>query len=155
MKSKATTYLLVASVFVIWGMIIWKLFAPSRVDIYPVQNSVFRATISERSDTLRLDYPDPFLKKQETVKIPEYTISSSKIVELDIQPLEKVREECRIRYIGHIREGKNLNYLVESNGKYHSVISGDIVDGFRLTRIYQDSLIFTKEEFYYTIKLSR
>ena len=153
MKSKATTYMLIALVLIIWGMIAWKLFVPPRTEIYQIATSSPRTIIHENSDTLMLDYPDPFLKKNKDANIQERTNTLSRTPVSNLQPLEIIREDCLIRYIGYIRKGKNLSCIVESGDAHHSIIMGEIVDGFRLTGIYPDSLVFKKDGLSYTITL--
>lgn len=154
MKSKTTIYVLIAAVMVIWGVIAWKLFAPSRVETYAARPSVSNTVVASERDTLLLDYPDPFLKKQPGVSGSGHTPSSAKKKEPKPQ-LPKIREECQLRYIGHIRQGKIRRCIVESGGAHHSVAMGESVDGFRLAKIFPDSLVFTKDGFSYTVGLSR
>lgn len=152
MKSKTTIYLLIAAVLVIWGVIAWKLFAPSRVETSIVPPSVPKAAVTSDRDTLLLNYPDPFLKKQSGAST--YTTAPAKKKEPEPR-LPKIREECQLRYIGHIRQGKVRSCIVESGGAHRSVAMGESVDGFRLAKIFPDSLVFTKDGFSYTIGLSR
>lgn len=64
MKSRPLTYLLLVVALGIWGVVAWKLFfsgpkpAASDPAAVPVARNNPRADI----DTLRLDYPDPFLR---------------------------------------------------------------------------------------------
>ena len=62
MKSKTTIYVLIAAVLVIWGVIAWKLFVPSRVETNTARTSVSKTVVASEIDTLMLDYPDTFLK---------------------------------------------------------------------------------------------
>ena len=150
MKSKITTYLLLAAVLIIWGVIVWKLFVPARMETFPLP-AILKAVSNERSDVLRLDYPDPFLKRQERVSAPTHTTE----VSLNMQPLEKIREECPIAYIGYMRQGGDTSCIVRLNGVHHSITIGEVVSGFLLARIYPDSLIFKKDGFSHTIYLTR
>ena len=152
MKSKVTTYLLIASVLIVWGIIAWKLFVPSRVETYSVPASALGVATGESSDTLRLNYPDPFLKRE---ALQTETNSPSETAVLETQSLEIIREDCPIVYIGYIRQGRNIDCIVKSDGLHHSITTGGIVNGFRLANIYPDSLIFTKDGLSYTINLSQ
>ena len=152
MKSKTTVYLLIAAVMVIWGVIAWKLFAPSRGEIYTARPPAPETVVASERDTLILDYPDPFLKKRPGAST--HTTVPAKKKEPEPQP-PKIREECQLRYIGHIRRGKVRRCIVESGGAHHSVATGESVDGFRLAKIFPDSLVFTKDGFSYTVGLSR
>ena len=154
MKSKTTVYLLIASVMVIWGVIAWKLFAPSRTAISTTPPSAPQTVVVSERDTLILGYPDPFLKKQPGVSGSGHTAPPVKKKEPEPQP-PKIREECQLRYIGHIRQGKVRRCIVESGGAHHSAAMGESVDGFRLAKIFPDSLVFTKDGFSYTVGLSR
>ena len=151
MKSKVTTYLLLATVLVIWGVIAWKLFAPSQRDTDLLPLPVSKTAIYESSNTLKLNYSDPFLKKQETPQ----TNPPTETIPLETQPLERIREDCPIIYIGYVRQGRNIDCIIKSDGLHHSITTGDIVNGFCLVRIYPDSLIFTKAGLSYTINLTQ
>ena len=151
MKSKITTYLLFASVLIIWGVIIWKLFAPTRPEIYTPPTSASKAATNERSDTLKLNYPDPFLKKRVAVGAQTPTNPPLRA----IVTLERVREDCPIKYIGYMRRGETNYYVAKSNGVHHSVTAGDMIHGFYLAKTYLDSLIFTKDGLSYTINLAQ
>lgn len=154
MKSKTTIYVLIAAVLVIWGVIAWKLFVPSRVETNTARTSVSKTVVASEIDTLMLDYPDPFLKKQSGASTSGHTTAPGKKKEPEPQ-LPKIREECQLRYIGHISRGKVRSCIVESGGAHHSVAMGESVDGFRLAKIFPDSLVFTKDGFSYTVGLSR
>lgn len=152
MKSKTTIYVLIVAVLAIWGVIAWKLFVPSRVETNTARPSVSKTVVASEIDTLMLDYPDPFLKKQSGAS--GHIALPVKRKEPEPQPL-KIREECQLRYIGHIRRGKSRSCIVESGGAHHLVAMGESVDGFRLAKIFPDSLVFTKDGFSYTVGLSR
>jgi len=153
MKSKATTYLLFAIVLVIWGVIVWKLFSPSRKEAFPQSIQVSNVVTSEKNDTLKLNYVDPFLKKHESASTQIKKNSSSKIFFVDTKHLERSMENCPITYIGYMHQGRNHNGIIKSNGIHHSITTGDIVHGFRLVAMYPDSLIFIKDGLSYTINL--
>lgn len=153
MKSKITVYLLIAAVLVIWGVIAWKLFTPSRVETHSAPPSTPKTAVIEQTDTLWRDYPDPFLKKSDRTLARAVPTSGKNVSKT--RPPDKIREECRIRYIGHIRRGKIRSCIVESGGSHHSLAKGESVDGFLLSKIFPDSLVFTKDGFSYTVGLSR
>lgn len=63
MKSRWTTYLLLAAVAAVWGLVAWKICAPAGAPSAaagPIAPGAAAPAVA--SDTLRLDYPDPFLK---------------------------------------------------------------------------------------------
>ena len=63
MKSRWTTCLLLAAVVAVWGVVAWRILAPARPaapDVRPATDAPAVPQIV--AETLRLDYPDPFLK---------------------------------------------------------------------------------------------
>ena len=63
MKSRLTTYMLLAAAIAVWGAIAWKLLSPDE-DIPPAapHAEADDTECEPVADTLFADYPDPFLK---------------------------------------------------------------------------------------------
>ena len=138
MKSKVTTYILIAGVLVIWGIILWKVFSPKddapQIDMTPRKV----VAVEEVVDTLMLNYRDPFLGA-----IPTKPIVNIRSVPLSV-PMQIIEQEPppehRLRYLGQITRASTPHSLVEINGVLHTMRKGDTAEGYRLTTIWQDSV---------------
>ena len=63
MKSRWTTCLLLAAVVAVWGVVAWRILAPARPSAPDVRPATDTPAVPQIvAETLRLDYPDPFLK---------------------------------------------------------------------------------------------
>ena len=106
MKSKTTTYVLIAAVLSIWGIIAWKLFKPERPEEVSMNPPALQTEKTKILDTLVFGYADPFLKERHTG--PERQTPQRKEPSQKPQPSEREKENCDIKYIGYIRRGKSL-----------------------------------------------
>ncbi len=138
MKSKPVTYMLIAVVLVIWGVILWKVFSP-KDDSAPLPPPQKRAeTTAPAADTLLLDYRDPFLGA--TAKKPAAKPAVTTRVAAPPPPEPPPPVEHRLRYMGSISRGGVPYGLVEINGTLHTIRRGETADGYRLETVWQDSV---------------
>lgn len=137
MKSKATTYLLVAGVVIIWGIILWKMFSPVK-DTTPVAaTSKKTESVETRRDTLILNYRDPFLGSFPKVdKTPKRVAAATAVVH---QEPEQVQHN--LRYLGMITKDK-VNYgLIEINGLLYTLKAGESADGYKVEKVFDGSVV--------------
>ena len=131
MKSRPLTYLLLVVALGIWGVVAWKLFfsgpkpAASDPAAVPVARNNPRADI----DTLRLDYPDPFLRAVAT------------------KP--SVPGACT----GRIRKQGTDRYLISIDGRVHLLRQDESAGGFRLHAVGADSLWLAADGRKYGLKI--
>lgn len=152
MKTKWTTYLLIIVVIIVWGIIIIKLFLHSESHgISQTQSTIVRGEFPhEMAESLLMNYPDPFLKKEE---------SKGKIVRLH-QPVQKVTSKRNIDqkniqaiHLGCISAvGKQL-HIISLQGVQYELQCGDTVAGFHFFKCDSDSLYLEKEHVLYGVKL--
>ena len=148
MKSRVTTYVLIAAVVGVWGFIAWKIFF-ARTDNTPayVQRAPDTASKSEEEQPLSLDYKDPFLKDIAVAKVTTPATSrtpkkSSAVPSRKPNPPKK--ETPPMNYTGTIGTGDRVLYVFENAGLQQMLVPGDELAGFRLAEAWPDSVRFTK-----------
>ncbi len=154
MKSKITTYLLLAAVAAIWGIIAWKVLSPSRPDT-PGNAAVCSASAKQGvPDTLLLNYRDPFLSVRKAAPVSVPTTGFT-LRPLPVAPAPKKTVKHNVRYIGRIRRTGVEYSLVEISGTHHTMKTGETQDGYRLEQIFADSLHFVFDGERCCIKLAQ
>lgn len=134
MKSKALTYLLLAMVLVVWGIIFSRIFNPSNDDF-----SVLNTKNSQgKEDTLttiipyklKLNYTDPFLGSTYEVKA-RVKAKPQPVKKADPFPIEN------LEYLGMIKNAKKKSTIaiVKWKGKEIYLVSGEKVENIKLTTI--------------------
>lgn len=150
MKSRWTTYLLLAAVTAVWGIVAWKIFAPSG-DPLPAAHPKLAVPAAVRLavDPLRLDYPDPFLKG-----VPRHVVAARPAVRS--LPVPKAaapkRERVKIAHLGTVTAaGQQLHILTVGDQQYE-LRCGDSAGGFVLADSDVDSLYLCKDGVTYGVK---
>ncbi len=146
MKSKFTTYLLIAAVVVIWGLIVKRIFFSD--DKQPaVQVRTAPVTIDDKeTEVLLLDYRDPFGMREATPKsVVKPTPKPA--------PQEPQLEPFNIHFVGTINHDKRTFYIVELGGSQYTISVGSEIDGFRLTAVSGGQLHFVKNKQSYYLAL--
>lgn len=146
MKNKKLLYLLIAGVICVWGMILKYLFktlAPVKDETTLTQPLPYRPDYSHLiskldTETLILDYPDPFIKSglAETplVHLPESRNTSI--------PHKMEEDISFIKYEGVIRDFHKKNViLISIHGRDYMSHLGARVDNVTLLSILNDQLI--------------
>ena len=122
MKSRWTTYLLLAAVVAVWGVVAWRILAPARPaasDVRPATDAPAAPPIV--AETLRLDYPDPFLKGVAA-------------------PTPAARSVVR-----RLPAGGQTLHILTIGGRQYELSLRDTAAGFRLTGADRDSLYLERE----------
>jgi hypothetical protein len=147
MKNKKLTYFLILIVLVVWGLIIYRVFASVGGDDDPVPVASIKVnkvpyndySIPKDTTKLLLNYRDPFglVKFKDTVtaviKIDTKTIQSKPVPPFNWG---------FIHYAGYIRNSssKKLIALVSINGKNEMLSEGDTKDQVKLIKNLRDSI---------------
>jgi hypothetical protein len=146
MKNKKFTYFLGISVVLVWGIIIYRVFAGAggEEDRLPAgESKAVKEPYKDYAvprDTLhlRLDYKDPFavLKSGDSTVIPV-----KKLVTAKVQPVIPVNWGF-IKYTGYIHNpgAKNLVALVSINGRSAMMTEGETIEQVRLLKNLKDSI---------------
>lgn len=153
MKSRLTTYMLLAAAIAVWGAIAWKLLSPDE-DIPPAAPHA-RADDTECepvADTLIADYPDPFLKTAtpQTVTPPK---PMRALPERRHAAHSANRENIACEHLGTIRAESRTIYIIEIDGEQYEAKRGDSVAGFVLSDTDRDSLYLMRSGVKYGVKL--
>lgn len=151
MRSKFTTYLLIVVVVALWGIIIKKIFFSKPNSMPTHRSSVRKEPQPEEPAILLLDYRDPFRPKSKS--IPVVTSRPRPKPKPEQASKRPQPESVRIRFLGRLQCGDELNYIVDLNGKQHTLSLGEEADGFRLERAFPDSLHFIKSSNVYTLPI--
>ncbi|MDR2064260.1 MAG: hypothetical protein LBP85_00915 [Prevotellaceae bacterium] len=156
MKSKYTTYLLIILSVIIWGFIVKKIFFPSADNAGTVKTKQIPQNVSTgQTDTLYLNYTDPFLKKQINRKQQKQPSAKQSLT----QKKETIRnvENILLQYVGYVKESETgtVSYLVKINGMQHIIKRNEDIDGLKLIKATADSLFFEKENSKYVIYIEK
>lgn len=148
MKSRPLTYLLLVVALGIWGVVAWKLFfsGPKPAAAVPVARNNPRADI----DTLRLDYPDPFLRAVATRPSVPGSVSARAPVR---SKAKNERPSAKLACTGRIRKEGTDRYLISIDGRNHLLRQGESAGGFTLRQIRNDSLVMVRDTECYLVKI--
>jgi hypothetical protein len=149
LKSRSATYALAVVALAIWAVIMIKIFSPKEHEV-AVSHAVVQTKKDNKTDTLKLNYRDPFRPKQ-AVAVKLQPKNSEPVV----QTPPKQRENVNFQFLGSLRYKDIQNYIVAINGIQHTLSVGDTASGFELFRAFPDSLQFRKEDLIYTVMTGR
>ena len=132
MKSRWTTYLLLAAVVAVWGVVAWRILAPARPAAPDVRPAIDTSAVPQIvAETLRLDYPDPFLKG---VAAPT---PAARSVVRRLPPAGKAepkrRERVQLSHLGTVSAGGQTLHILTIGGRQYELSLRDTAAGFRLT----------------------
>ena len=150
MKSRWTTYLLLAAVVAVWGVVAWRIFAPAKHDtpaIRPTASVPFASPAI--SDTLRLDYPDPFLRGA-TAPRP-----ASRPTVRPLPPVKKSvlqRDRTPIVHLAAVTAGGQTLHILMIGEVQYELRPGDAAGGWRLAGSDRGSLYLEREGVTYGVK---
>ena len=150
MKSRWTTYLLLATVAAVWGIVAWKIFAPAD-DCAPAARPkpVQPAAARPAADTLRLDYPDPFLKgAPRHVTAPRPAVRN--LPAPKAAPVK--RERVKIAHLGTVTSAGQPPHILTLGDQQYELRRGDSAGGFVLANFDADSLYLCKDGVTYGVK---
>lgn len=149
MKSRGITYLLLAIVVAVWGVVAWKIFHQSPdVSAVATQPPHTEDTLSgSDEDTLHCDYPDPFLKNEVQRE------RTKPVIRALPQPIRQLhREQVQIEHLGSVSSGNKTCYIVLLNEVQYELHFGESATDFVLTSSDEDSLYFIKQDVRYGVK---
>ncbi|MDR2653677.1 MAG: hypothetical protein LBC68_15470 [Prevotellaceae bacterium] len=156
MKSKYTTYFLIISVIIIWGIIVKKILFSDDDNIGMIQTKKSpQNTSTKHVDTLYLNYTDPFLKKNVKKRQPKQSPTKSTLPQQ--QKTVQQADNISLQYVGYVKEKNSgtISYLIKINGIQYTVKQNDNIDGLKLIKTTADSLFFEKENSKYSIYIEK
>ena len=141
LKNKKLIPVLLVVAVGVWGLIIY------RVAVYSGGGRV-NAITNEESDTLLLNYRDPFLGTvPRGVKQPSPRVRAKATVEEPDSP-------PGFQFAGRIRKGKRDFWLMKSGDNTRLVsVKEKNVDGYRVEGVYRDSVCLRNGRRVYTLKM--
>lgn len=152
MKSRKTVAVLSVIASVVWGSVIWQFAASSQGKTREaVRSEAGKPAEDTAEDSLRIDYPDPFLKFRPERKIketdrkplPAYFLPESPSV-LTVPP--------GLFFRGCLIRGRRKYVLLESDGKRLILGVGETGEGFRVLQAVGDSVVLLKNKKRYVLK---
>lgn len=151
MKSRWTTYLLLAVVVAVWGIVAWKIFVPAD-DAAPAARPGPSVPVVQPApaDTLLLDYPDPFLKGAARPAAAARSVVRGLPVP---KPAPPKRERVQIVHLGTVRSAGKRLYILTVGEEQYELSCGDAAGEFVLTACDRDSLYLRKAGITYGVKL--
>jgi len=150
MKSRWTTCLLLTAVAAVWGIVAWKIFASTDDAVPAARPKPAQASAAPpAADSLRLDYPDPFLKGA-----PRHAAAMRPTVRSLPAPKAAAprRERVKIVHLGTIISAGEPLYILTVGDTQYELTRGDSAGGFALTACNGDSLYLCKDGVTYGVK---
>lgn len=150
MKSRPLTYLLLVAALGVWGVVAWKLFfsGPKSSAVAPAAVPAVGSDTHTDGDTLRLDYPDPFLR---TAAAKPSARTSAKGTPRPTA--QKKRSAAKLACTGRIRKQGTDHYLVSIDGRVHLLRQGQRAGDFTLRQVRNDSLVMARDTECYLVKI--
>ena len=150
MKSRPLTYLLLVVALGIWGVVAWKLFfsGPKPAASDPAAVPAVGSDTRTDDDTLRLDYPDPFLRTA-TAKPPARTSAKG----TPRPTAQQKRSAAKLACTGRIRKQGTDHYLVSIDERVHLLRQGQRAGDFTLRQVRNDSLVMVRDTECYLVKI--
>lgn len=151
MKSRWTTYLLLALVASVWGVVAWKILAPAD-NAPPAAHPKAAAPAIEMpaADTLLLDCPDPFLKgaPRSAAAVPTVVRGLP-----PAKPAPSRRERVNIVHLGTVRSAGKRLYILTIGEEQYELSHGESAGDFVFAECDGDSLYLCKAGIIYGVKL--
>ncbi len=147
MKNKKLLYILIPTVILIWGAVVYKIYSATHGSDNNslVMNTVVlsKAEVNEISDTFSIhpDLRDPF--KGKFKKVSSSGDNSATPVKPKITEIKSVVSQFpKVVYSGMIKNQKSNKQLVliQINGQGNTMKVGDEISGVQLTKVFRDSI---------------
>lgn len=149
MKRKTMTYLLLAAVIGIWGVIGYKLITATTGHPDPaVAPAVVLKKTQPEAYPLKRNYRNPFLKFQPQKDTVSPPASNPRPVPQEQKPVIDLKCSGRMTIQGV------TYYVVQALSGYYSLKQGDSVEGLTLKKTAGDSIYFSTGKWLYGVKIS-
>lgn len=149
MKQRITTYILLAAVLMIWGIIGYRFLSGSgEKRVAGVAAPGKKGTVAGRSYPPLLNYRDPFFREVpealQKIAIPEKKLSPTVVEE---------KELIEITCLGRIEKPGEVYYLISVQSEYYPVRVGDKIGDLKVKFVTEDSLYFEKKRWKYAAEI--
>lgn len=152
-KNKTTTYLLICAVAIVWGIVLYKIFAKTTEEDYTIKNGTSKVPhepydqYMPKKDTVKLSlqYRDPFLGTP--AKEEKKAEDNSKVIKPIPAPqnLPPPIDWNIVKYAGRIINpvSKKTVSIITVNGEERMMSEGDVFHGVRLLKNKKDSILIS------------
>lgn len=148
MKSRWTTYVLLAVVLGVWGAVAWKIFDPGvKGQTKNAPPSPTKTVAESCADTLLCNYSDPFLKGVQAAP------ASRPMLRALPKKTTLRRERFRCEHKGTMASGKRVLYILAFGETQYELSRGESAEGFTLRNCDRDSLYLEKDGLVYGVRL--
>jgi len=148
-KSKLTTYILLAVAAGIWGVVVWRLFfAKPGQDTTAAPPRSHKMADARAEDTLYLDYRDPFGMAPAVPSVPRETAKPL------TKPAPTAPQKPDMSYKGLIIKDGVSHCLVEAGSQQYLLKLGDTCARCKLVKVFSDSIYVVFQKKTFTIRLS-
>lgn len=145
---KFRNLLLLSAVILIWGIVLFRISASVRKEDYGEERDMETLPSPTKAGyVLKLNYEDPFLKKQKIPFVP------SKKVELPGKTVQAPLEKPPFRYRGKIVKKGEVYLAFEIDGQLRLLKEDEEVEGFRIGKVAGDSVLMLKRKKRYVLHL--
>ena len=152
MKNRKVVGVLLLVVAVVWSIVIWRIAGAlgDQKDMDAV-NGYRPSPAVTVFDSIRVDYPDPFLKSELQVNSGKQSAIRPSAFFVPEMVLQRA-DPPSFLFRGRLRRGKREDVLFESDGLREIVGVGDVIDGFRIVKSDGDTDVFVKGNQRYVLK---
>lgn len=149
MKQRITTYILLAVVLMIWGIIGYRFLSGSGESEAPgAAVPGKKGTVAGRSYPPLLNYRDPFFREVpealQKIALPEKKLSP---------PVVEEKELIEITCLGRIEKPGEVYYLISVQSEYYPVRPGDQIGDLKVKYVRGDSIYFEKKRWKYSAEI--
>lgn len=149
MKQRITTYILLAVVLMIWGIIGYRFLSGSGENTAADVAAPGRGgVVAGGSPPPLLNYRDPFFsgvpEEPQKGTVPEKKLSP---------PVVEEREPIEIKCLGRIEKRGEVYYLISVQSEYYPVRPGDKIGDLKVKCVTEDSLYFEKKRWKYAAEI--
>lgn len=140
MKKNIVTMFLSVSVIVVWAIVIYRIFynSPDKpVNFDPKEKKV---DLQSKEVRLSLKYVDPFKMEKKDKEIADV-----------VTDMPIVNNPPNFRYKGVIKGGDNRLIIIEENGANDVLELKDSINGYKVLKVYNDSIRVSKDAKIYNL----
>ncbi len=153
LKNKKAIYILIPLNLFIWGYLGYSIYAglsgeEEEVPVTTVVKTLLKTDNDSVTYSLKLNYPDPFLREGVKVREPNYSGTDNanvaapkpKAVAVVKTPTLAPKPADDIKYLGLVKNNTTgvSTALISINGRTHIIKQGDVVNAYTIKEVYSD-----------------
>lgn len=157
MKNKKTLYILIPSVALIWGLIIWKVVSFKKDDVHalpPGQAMIVAAEVDTSRYQVNINYGDPFLRRarqMQATKSDQPSKRENRIKKVDVKSMTGPKRPENLVYRGVISCNEERIGLLEVGPQKRLIKEKSLIGDFQVISVEIDSLriLYHEKEYAY------